>query len=218
MSEEELGPLPAGRHGLSREQVAHSQRERLIAALADVVVEHGYSAVTITHIIKAASVSRRAFYEHFDSKEDCFLAAFEIVVDHIHLLVSEAVEPIPDWPHQTIVALGTTLDFLASEPKLAHLCLVDSMAAGPVVAERFRAAVQTFIPILEPGRVERSSARALPESTEDSLVGAVVSLVSRSIATGGAERLGELLPDLAEFVLTPYLGPEEAWRLAHEDI
>jgi AcrR family transcriptional regulator len=188
----------------------------LIAGLAVAVGEHGYNDVTITHITEAASVSRRAFYEHFESKEDCFLAAFEVVVGHIHQLVDEAMEPIPDWPHQVLAALRAILGFLSSEPNLAHLCLVDSMAAGPAVAERFRATVQTFIPLLEPGRAERASARPLPDSTEDSLVGAVASLLSRSIAAGGTARLLELLPDVSEFVLTPYLGPEEARRLALE--
>jgi len=215
--EEEFGPLPAGRHGLSREQVAHSQRERLIAGLAEAVAERGYNEVTIAHITKAAKVSRRAFYEHFESKEQCFLAAFEIVVVHLHELVAAAVAPIPDWPHRIVAGLRALLDFLAAEPKLARLCLVDSMAAGPTVAERFREAIQTFTPLLEPGREERSSARPLPASTEDSLIGAIASLLSRSIATGGAERLGELRPDITEFILTPYLGPEEARRIAAED-
>jgi AcrR family transcriptional regulator len=214
--EEELGPLPAGRHGLSREQVAHSQRERLIAGLAAAVGEHGYNEVTITHITEAASVSRRAFYEHFESKEDCFLAAFEIVAGHIHQLMAGAIESAPDWPHGVVAGFRAILDFLVSEPELARLSLVDSMAAGPAVAERFRAGVQSFIPLLEPGRAERASARPLPDSTEDSLIGATVSLLSRSIATGGTERLLDLLPDISEFILTPYLGPEEARRLALE--
>src|SRR3954469_22315863 len=104
MAEAELGPLPAGRHGFSREQVAHNQRERLIAGLATAVAEHGYQAVTITHITKLAKVSRRVFYANFEGKEDCFLTAFEVVVGHIRELAGEAVEPISDWPRQSIAA------------------------------------------------------------------------------------------------------------------
>lgn len=214
--EEELGPLPPGRHGFSREQVAAHQRERLIAGLAEAVAEHGYNAVTIGHITKAAKVSRRAFYQQFESKDECFLAAFEVVVGHMGELIIEAVEPIPDWPHRIVAGLRALLGFLASDPALARLCLVDSLTAGPAIAGRFGEAIAGFRPLLEPGRAERRSPRPLPDSTEDSLIGALATLLSRSIASGEAERLPELLPDFVEFVLMPYLGPEEAHRLARE--
>ena len=214
--EEELGPLPPGRHGFSKEQVAAHQRERLIAGLAEAVAEHGYNAVTIGHITKAAKVSRRAFYQQFESKEECFLAAFEIVIAHMGELIAEAVEPIPDWPHRIVAGLRALLGFLASDPALARLCLVDSLTAGPAIAGRFGEAIAGFRPLLEPGRAERRSPRPLPDSTEDSLIGALATLLSRSIATGEAERLPELLPDFVEFVLMPYLGPDEAHQLARE--
>ncbi len=214
MPEEELGPLPAGRHGFSREQVAHNQRERLIAGLATAVAEHGYNAVTITHITKAAAVSRRVFYENFEGKEECFLAAFEVVVAHIRELIGEAVGSAPDWPHQATAAAREVLAFLASEPDLARLCLVESQSAGPLVAARFHEAVRELVPPLRRGREERSAERELPPNTEDSTIGALVSLAARKAAAGEAERLEELLPDFTEFILSPYLGPDEAARLA----
>lgn len=214
MPEEELGPLPAGRHGFSPEQVAHNQRERLIAGLATAVAEHGYNAVTITHITKAAAVSRRVFYANFEGKEECFLAAFEVVVAHIRELVAEAVEVAPDWPHQAVAAAREVLAFLASEPDLAQLCLVETQSAGPVIAARFHDAVRELIPPLERGREERSADRALPPNTEDSTIGALVSLAGRKVAAGEAERLEDLLPDFTEFILSPYVGPDEARRLA----
>jgi AcrR family transcriptional regulator len=214
--EEELGPLPAGRHGFTPEQVAHNQRERLIAGLASAVAEHGYNAVTITHITKAASVSRRVFYANFESKEECFLAAFEAVVAHIRELVGEAVDSAPDWPHRATAAARSVLGFLASEPDLARLCLVEAQSAGPAVAERFHAAVRELVPPLEQGREERSGERPLPPTTEDSTIGALVSLAARKVAAGEAERLEDLLPDFTEFILSPYLGPDEAERLARQ--
>jgi AcrR family transcriptional regulator len=216
VSEEELGPLPAGRHGLSREQVVRHQRERLIGGLAQAVADRGYNAVTITNITEAATVSRRAFYENFESKEDCFLAAFDVVVSHIRGLIIEAIEPISEWPQQVVIAFRTLLRFFASEPDLARLCLVESLTAGPIVAERFKETVDSFVPFLEAGRRERQRPRSLPASTEESLIGALTTLTSRSILAGEAEQLEDLLPDVVEFVLRPYLGPEEARRLARE--
>jgi AcrR family transcriptional regulator len=213
---EELGPLPAGRHGFSREQVAHHQRERLIAGLAVAVAEHGYGAVTLAHITREARVSRRAFYEHFEGKEECFLAAFEVVVDHLRELVAEAVAPLEGWPRQAIAAARAVLAFFAAEPDLARLCLVESRAAGPAVAARFNEAAAEMAPLLAHGRAERAGDRPLPESTEDSVIGALLSLAYRKVAAGEADRLEELLPDCAEFILSPYLGPEEAARLSRE--
>lgn len=214
MADEELGPLPAGRHGFSREQVAHNQRERLIAGLATAVAEKGYRAVTITDITKAARVSRRVFYENFEGKDECFLAAFEVVVGHIRELATEATAPLDDWPEQAIAAARAVLLFFAAEPDLARLCLVESQAAGPAISARFHEAVHEVVPYLEQGRGLRDSERELPPTTEESTLGALVLLAGRKVAAGDAERLAELLPEFAEFILAPYLGAEAAGHLA----
>ena len=212
--EETLGPLPAGRHGFSREQVAHNQRERLIAGLASAVAEHGYQATTITHITKQARVSRRVFYANFESKEECFLAAFDVVVGHIRELATDAAAPVAEWPQRAIAVTRAVLEFLASEPDLARLCLVESQSAGPVIVARFHAAVEEVAPFLEQGRAERPGERELPPTTEESTIGALVMLVSRKVGGGEAAQLADLLPDCVEFILSPYLGAEEATRLA----
>jgi len=215
VAEEELGPLPAGRHGFSREQVAHNQRERLIAGLATAVAEKGYRAVTITDVTKEARVSRRVFYENFEGKEECFLAAFEVVVGHIRELAMEAAASLTDWPEQAIAAARAVLGFFAAEPDLARLCLVESQAAGPAVSARFHEAVQEVTPYLEQGRELRPGERQLPPTTEESTLGALVLLAGRKVAAGEAEQLGDLLPEFTEFILAPYLGAEAAGRLAH---
>jgi AcrR family transcriptional regulator len=216
MPAEELGPLPAGRHGYSREQVAHHQRERLIAGLAEAVAEKGYAEVTLTDIVKQAKVSRRVFYANFESKEQCFLAAFEVVVDHLRELVGRAVDPVEGWPAKAIAATSATLAFLASEPDLARLCLVESRAAGSAVTARFNEAVGEMAPLLRRGRPERPEGERLPDSTEDSTIGSLVSLAYRKVAAGEAEQLEDLLTDCTELVLLPYLGPAEAARLARQ--
>lgn len=212
----DLGPLPGGHHGLSREQVLESQRERLLAGLAHAVAAHGYRAATITEIVKAASVSSRAFYENFESKEECFLAAFDAVIAHLRELIAEAVRPVPDWPGQMTAALRAALDFFAAEPDLARLCLVEPFTASPPIATHFRDVVVATIPHLQPGRAERAEAAALPESTEDSILGGLIALTARSILAGGDDPLDELLPDLVDFALSPYVGPERAQELARE--
>jgi AcrR family transcriptional regulator len=211
----DLGPLPGGHHGLSREQVSESQRERLLAAIAQDVATRGYRGSTITEIVKIASVSTRDFYEHFESKEECFLAAFEAVLGHVEGLVSAGAAEHPgDWPQQVIAALTSTLRFFSERPDLARLCLVEPVAATATIAVRFRDAVLSCVPLLAVGRKLQANGQPLPESTEDSLIGGVVSLASRSILLDEADSLEGLLPDMVEFVLSPYLGAEMAKELA----
>lgn len=208
----DLGPLPGGHHGLSREQVLESQRERLLAAFAQVLAVRGYKQTNITEIVKVASVSSKAFYENFDSKEDCFLAAFDAVLGHLREIVVAAVASEQAWPARLVVALRTLLGFFAAEADLARLCLVEPVTATPRVAAHFREVVIECIPALRTGRGERVENAELPESTEDSLLGGLVVLTSRAILAG--EPLPPLLPDLVEFVLAPYLGPDTARELA----
>jgi len=208
--------LPAGRHGLPRDFVLKNQRERIVTALVDCVAERGYNATTVARITKAASVSRRTFYEHFADKEACFLAAYAMVADHIVDSMQAAAASFDEWPQQVRAALATMLRFLAGEPELARLCMIEPVAAGGEIAACHRATMQRFVEILRAGRPEHSGDRPLPEVTEETLVGGVVSLIVREISAGQAKRLEKLLPDLVELVLAPYLGVEEAERLARQ--
>jgi AcrR family transcriptional regulator len=214
----ELARLPPGRHGLPREFVTHNQRERLIAGLAEAVAENGYSGTTIAHITRHAAVSRRTFYEHFSSKDECFVAAYDTVMVELRERVSEGFEEASDWPHAVRSGIGAMLAFLAAEPQLARLSMVEALVAGPVVIEHYDAAIQSFVPYFRDGRKGRPPevlARLSP-TTEEALVGGMVSLISRRIIAGKAEDLEELLPDLVEFTLTPYLGSQEAAKIARE--
>jgi AcrR family transcriptional regulator len=206
--------LPAGRHGLPREFIVQNQRERIVTALVDTVAEHGYNATTVAHITKAASVSRRTFYEHFADKEACFLAAYEMVADHIRASMRAAAESFADWPQKVRAALATMLRFLAGEPELARICMIEPIAAGGEIAARHRASMEDFVEILRAGRPEHGGERPLPAATEETLVGGIVSLIVREISAGRTEQLEKLVPDLVELTLAPYVGAEEAERLA----
>jgi AcrR family transcriptional regulator len=197
----ELGPLPGGHHGLTREQILESQRERLLAAIAHEVAARGYRASTITGIVGYASVSTRDFYELFDGKEDCFLAAFDAVRDHLTELIATAASSEADWS-------------FAAEPDLARLCLLESAGATPAIAIRFRESVLTCAPALARGRAELADPDSLLPEVESSIIGGAVSLVTRSIVAGETEKLPDLLPDLADFILSPYLGAERAGAIA----
>lgn len=208
--------LPAGRHGLSREFVAQNQRERIITALVDNVAERGYDATTVAHITEAASVSRRTFYEHFADREACFLAAYEMIAEHLLDSMTAAAGSFADWPQKVKAALATLLSFLAAEPELARVCMVEPNVAGGEAATRHRESLRRFAEILRTGRPELAGGRHLPEAIEETLVGGTVSLIVREINAGRTEQLAGLLPELVELTLAPYLGAERAASLATE--
>jgi len=214
----ELSRLPPGRHGLPREFVVHNQHERLIAGLAEAVAEKGFANTTIADITRHAAVSRRTFYEHFTSKDECFVKAYDTVMEQLRERVGEAYQAEDDWPHAIKAGIAAMLAFLATEPNLARLCMVEALVAGPIVVERYDAAIQSLVPYFRKGRKgrPREVLDRLSPTTEEALVGGMVSLVSRRIFAGRTEDLEQLLPDLVEFALTPYLGSAEAAKIARE--
>ncbi|HEX5762364.1 MAG TPA: TetR/AcrR family transcriptional regulator [Solirubrobacterales bacterium] len=202
----EGGPrLPAGRHGLPREFIERNQRERILTALVDVVSERGYNGTTVANVTKAAGVSRRTFYEHFADKEACFLAAYEMVTEHVLDSMRNAAATFEDWPQQVRAALATVLRFFAAEPELARICMIEPIAAGGEIAARHRETLRQLAELLRAGRPESGGGPSPPEVTEETLVGGIVSLVVRETNAGRTDELEKLLPELVELVLASYL-------------
>lgn len=203
--------LPPGRHGLPRDFVAENQRERLLNGVVEAVAEHGYNETTIGEITSAAKISRRTFYEYFSSKEECFLAAYEMIDAHIHGAMLAAGDPAEPWPEQVRARLAVLLDTLARDPAVARFYLVEPLSAGGDLAARYRDAMQLLAEAIRP---ETTFADMNVEVRDQALMGGVATLISRRLKAGGATRLPEFLPDLTELVLAPYLGREEARRFA----
>jgi AcrR family transcriptional regulator len=209
--------LPAGRHGLPRDFVVQNQRERIMTALVDTVAERGYRSTTVADITSSAGVSRRTFYEHFSGKEECFLAAHQMIADHIHESMQGATAVFDEWPQQVRAAMATMLRFLSAEPELARVYALEPVAAGGDIAARHNTSTLGLVEILRAGRPDHDGEHPLPEVTEETVVGGILSMIVREIVADRTERLEALLPDLVELVLTPYLGPEEAGRQARSD-
>ncbi|MGE5283211.1 MAG: TetR/AcrR family transcriptional regulator [Chloroflexota bacterium] len=205
--------LPRGRHGLSREFVAENQRERLLAALAYCLYDRGYERTTVAAIGKRAAVSKSDFYKHFESKEACFLAAYDDAVERVRIQLRSACDERRRWEIRVLDALAALLDFLAAEPELARLLLVEGLRAGRGVYDRYQEALQSFVPYLRAGAPAPPDGAPPPPESDEAIVGGVASLLSRRALAGEFERLPEFLPQIGEFVLTPYLGAAETRRI-----
>jgi AcrR family transcriptional regulator len=203
--------LPPGRHGLPRAFVAENQRERLLNGVVEAVAEHGFNATTIGKITDAAKISRRTFYEYFSSKEDCFLAAYEMIDGHVRASMLAAGEPSEPWPEQVRARLAALLDVLSRDLAVARFFLTEPLAAGGDLAARYRDAMQLLAETIRP----RSPLSEIDVEVRDqALMGGIATLIARRLNRGEAARLDELLPDLTELALAPYLGRDEARRIA----
>jgi AcrR family transcriptional regulator len=205
--------LPRGRHGLPRKYIVEHQRERLIAAIAGSLDERGYDRTTVAEISGRAGVSKSDFYAHFESKDECFFAAYDAAVERLRGEVLVACEGRRDWAEGVCAGLGAALDWLADGPAQANLLLVEGLRAGPGIYGRFQKAVESFVPHLRDGAPTGTRAARPPEAADEAVVGGIASLLGRRVLAGEAERLDRFFPELAEFALTPYLGLAEARRI-----
>jgi AcrR family transcriptional regulator len=203
-----------GRHQLSRAFIAEHQRERIIRGLASAVNEQGYQSVTVADIVKRARIARNTFYEYFSGKEDCFLAAFDLAAGRALERVNEACGEAEDATAAVAAGLRAFCAYIAEDPELARMCIVEAMAAGPQAMDRFEAAVQEYVPLLRRARELSSAASQLPASIEESVLGGLNWIIYQRLASGESEEISALLPDLVEFALTPYIGPRAAQEAA----
>ena len=207
--------LPRGRHGLSPEYVAQNQRERLISGLTETLYEVGYQKTTVSLIGQCAAVSKSDFYKHFESKDDCFFAAYEAGIAQVRTEVNDACAAHQEqgWAPRVRAGISALLTLLASDPALASLLLVEGLRAGRGVYDRYQVALESFVPQLRAGAPRALDGATVPTAMDEAVVGGIASLLSRRVLAGEAERIDELLPEALEFALTPYLGTTEARRI-----
>ncbi len=179
--------LPRGRHGLSPEFVAQNQRERLFAALAESLYERGYEETTVAMIGKRAGVSKSDFYKRFESKDACFIAAYDDAVERIRWELLSACDGRRRWEDRMLSALASLLDFLVAEPAKARLVLVEGLRAGKGVYDRYQEALQSFLPYMREGAPAPSGGPRPPEATDEAVVGGIASLLARRMLAGEIE-------------------------------
>jgi AcrR family transcriptional regulator len=208
--------LPRGRHGLPRELIVENQRARLISSMIEAVAEVGYGKATIAKVIKLARISRRTFYETFADKEDCYRAAYEASFEYFRdrALAATAGE---EWPGSVRTGLEALLESLAAHPKLASFFLVSPASVGDEIASRHHLAMRELVEALVSDAPKTSGAAVAAETRIEALAGGLSRLTAMKVNAGKGEELPALLPDLVELFLRPYVGSEEAVRVAWGD-
>jgi len=209
-----LPRLPPGRHGLPRDFVVQNQRDRLAAGIIAAVSEFGYHETTITQIAAAAGVSRRTFYGYFDSKEECFFATFDQIAGHLCDAAREAAADRDEWPARVAAKIAAALEVFSTNPQLARFTLEAPPRAGGEVTAHYRRALDTALAELTDGFPGGTEERRPSPAVQQSLIGGAVALIVRKLEAGEGERIRDLLPDLVELFLAPFVGRDAAVDVA----
>jgi AcrR family transcriptional regulator len=202
--------LPAGRHGIPHEIVVANQRGRLLEAVMRVVTTKGYAAMRVVDITDLAGVSRRTFYDNFTDKEDAFLTAYDTVVGQLTATVGAAFATGDVWPSKVAVGLSMFLNQLASAPAVAHVCIVEVMAAGPSALERRAQAMTRFRQFVIPSQAEVPKGNLVSPLTVETVIGGLYDVIYSRVVAGRTAELPSLMPDFLHAILLPFLGPEVA--------
>jgi TetR/AcrR family transcriptional regulator len=187
--------LASGRHRLTRDQVAASQKQRLYKALAVVMAANGYNNTTVDDLIKHAKVSRATFYQHFDSKQDLFMAAYARMQRFVMEVILAA--PATGTPMQRFaIMLDKYLGFMAADPPTARLFLVEVYAAGPEAISRRMELQQEFVS----GVVNVFKARSKADRFAcQALVAAISTLVTGALNEGDSDAILALKKPILRF-------------------
>jgi AcrR family transcriptional regulator len=201
---EELAPLykrlPHGPHGLAREQVARHQRARLYGGMIESVYQRGYGGTSVAHVIALAGVSRRAFYEQFSNKEDCFLATYDALVAGSRKRVLKAWLSERGWANRLYSACRVFLGGIASDPRGAHLVLIESLGIGQRGNERLRLTATAFERVVATGFALTPDGIALPPLAPRAIVGGVRFVVIRRLREGREAELAGLTDELLDWI------------------
>lgn len=212
--------LPRGRHALAPEEVVRDQRERLLAAVPGVVAKRGYETTSVSDIVRAAAVSRNAFYKSFSDKQDCVAVAHEAGHERLFEIVALSCEEGATLEGRVERSLGTALDALASEPDLARLLFVEAPSAGEEIALRYHQWLQRYGTLLRTAAPETSSQSSPAPEVEGVIVGGIASRIASEVLRGRGDQLRGLTAPLAEYILAFYRpsepGPTKGQVIAFE--
>lgn len=188
---------------------SESRRDLILAAMIRVVGSKGYKETSVADVIEEAGTSRTTFYKHFDDKHECFLAAYDMLVEQVFAEVVANCDGGEPWLRRMEKGLATIVRLFAVDPELARTAVVEVAAAGADARQRHWNAVARFTEFLEDGRA-LSNGRELPENISLMSAGAVSGLIFDELLAGRAEQLPAMLPDLLFAMLVPYIGPSAA--------
>ncbi|MCU0762868.1 MAG: TetR/AcrR family transcriptional regulator [Hydrogenophaga sp.] len=180
--------------------VEPSHRTRLLQAMAAVTAEKGFADTTIADLVREAGVSKRTFYEHFDSKEACFLALYQAASDAALRALTASLLPDRPWQPQMEHGLRTYFAHLAAAPSLVRTLFVVIIQLGPEGMRVRRGVMNQLADFLLSMSGEEGSTSGLTPAMALAAVGAINELVLQAIEANRVAELTSITADAAEVV------------------
>jgi AcrR family transcriptional regulator len=199
--------------GGAREELGEIQRARIVAGATEAVAELGYAGLTVAEAIARAKISRRTFYELFEDREECFLAAFDAALVRVAEPVLAAYTPPGAWRERIAAALSALLTTFDQQPALARLLVVDALAAGPPALERRATVLAALVRAVDEGRGVSARGHDPGPLAAEGVVGAVLGVLhARLLDPRRRKSLLALAGPLMSMIVLPYLGGGAAAR------
>jgi AcrR family transcriptional regulator len=205
------GQFPSGIRSLPSDLVSAIQRERLLAAMLRATAQLGYRELSVQDVLERAGVSRPTFYEHFENKEGCFLAAFDTVATRLRQRLETAGEEGETWRARLRLGLEELLRFVTDEADAAMTLIVDARAACPPALLRRDELLDHFASCIDTQVRAESAGGAQPSAIAAAgIVGGIEALLYSRLNRGETSDIESLLPSLMYFAVLPYEGQEAA--------
>jgi AcrR family transcriptional regulator len=199
--------------------VARDEHERIAAALAELASERGYEAVTVEQIAARAGVDRDCFDRHYATKEDCFSAGYDAAVEQAFSAAADAFLATPgSWAEAAHAALGALLGFVAGAPTVATLFVAAPLNVREDALARRRRAFDLFSEFLQPGFVESTGRLPDRDLLVQVIAGGIFQIFGMHAASGRIAELPEALPAVTVVTLGPFIGHDEALRIAQRPL
>jgi AcrR family transcriptional regulator len=182
--------------GRGRDRGAHIQRDRLLTAMATIVGERGWQHTTLKEVVARARISRRTLYELYADKEECFLAACDVVTAGMVGMTTRAYRAEPSPRDGIDAALMTFLRYCANRPAIARMYLAEMSIAGPAATARWQAHMEEMASLTGCALVRVEP--ALPPHASTMVVGSVYTVARTRVLAGRASELPRLTPELTQ--------------------
>jgi AcrR family transcriptional regulator len=205
--------LPRGPHSLTREQVANNQRLRLQEGMIDAISEKGYAGTTVSDVIRRAGVSRKAFYEHFANKEECFLATYDAIAAVGKRGVARAFRRAEGLPDSVQAALGELIELAIGRPEALRVLMVEIGAAGPAGIERREQLVVRYEDFLRDSLGLPPGPGPIPNPILRGVMGGILHVIYAHLHHGERKQLRKRLPDLVNWATSYWPAPASIMTL-----
>ena len=190
--------------------VSEFQHSRILAAALEEAGGLGYEQTSVTSIVARAGVSRKTFYEIFESRDGCFRVAFEEAVERIGGEVAPLYVGVEGkWSERVRAALGALLALLEQEPDVGVFVLEYAIEGGRRDPQPRAWLLEHLQSVLDDGRAQAQPRYEASPLAAEVVAGGVLAVLLARLQTS-PRQLTSLVNPLMWMIVLPYLGAAAA--------